>query len=105
MGNCYWLSPLLSPSATQYIQSVTRTFLYYAYAIDPTILPAINELASQQAQPTQNTLKKAQQLLDYMATYPNSFKRFHASNMILNVDSDAAYLVALKAKSHVVGYF
>ena len=43
--------------------------------------------------------------MDYMATFPNVFLRFHASNMILNVDSDAAYLVAPKARSRIAGYF
>ena len=38
-------SPLLSPSETKYIQSIVGTFLYYARAVDPTILPAVNELA------------------------------------------------------------
>ena len=79
-------SPLLSPAQTRYIQSVTGTFLYYARALDSTILPAVNELSRQQANPTVNTLHKAQHLMDYMATYPNAFLRFNASNMILHVD-------------------
>ena len=40
-----------------------------------------------------------------MATYPNSYLWYHTSNMILNIDSDAAYLVAPKARSRVAGYF
>jgi len=36
-----------------------------------------------------------------MATYPNSYLRFHASNIILNIDSNTAYFVVPK----VVGYF
>ena len=40
---------LLSPQETTYIQSVAGTFLYYARVIDSTLLPALNELASQQA--------------------------------------------------------
>ena len=48
-------SPLLTPKETQWIQSVTGTFLYYTHTIDSTLLPALNELASQQAQPTQKS--------------------------------------------------
>ena len=48
---------------------------------------------------------KAQQLIDYVATYPDTYIRFYASNMILNIDSDATYLVAPKARSRVAGYF
>ena len=32
--------------------------------------------------------------MDYLATYPNAYIRYYASDMILNIDSDAAYLVA-----------
>ena len=40
-------SPLLSPKDTKYIQSVTGSNLYYGRAIDYTILPALNEIASE----------------------------------------------------------
>ena len=93
------------PKQTQWIQSVAGTFLYYAQRVDPTQLPALNELASQQAQPTQQRLHKAHQIMDYVGTYPHTYIRHHASNMILNVDSDAAYLVAPKARSRVAGFF
>ena len=43
--------------------------------------------------------------MDYVYTYQHSYIRFHASDMILNIDSDAAYLVAPKAKSRVAGYY
>ena len=43
--------------------------------------------------------------MDYVGTYPHTYIRYHASNMILNVDSDAAYLVAPKARSRVAGFF
>ena len=43
--------------------------------------------------------------MDYTATYPNAFIRYHASDMILNIDSDAAYLVAPQAKSRIAGYY
>ena len=98
-------SAYLTPQETTHLQSVVGSFLYYARAVDPTILPALNEIASQQAQPTIRTKAKAQQLMDYMATYPNTYLRYHASNMILNIDSDAAYLVAPKARSRIAGHF
>ncbi len=44
-------------------------------------------------------------LLDYVSTYKHTFLRYHASNMILHVDSDAAYLVAPGAKSRIAGFF
>ena len=50
-------------------------------------------------------MKKAQRLMDYVATYPNTYIRDYASDMILNIGSDAAYLVAPKARSRVTGYY
>ena len=44
-------------------------------------------------------------LLDYLNFYSNAKIRFYSSDMRLYVDSDAAYLVAPKAKSRIAGYF
>ena len=87
------------------VQKIVGSFLYYARAIDNTILPALNEIVANQETPTTNTNKKLTRLLNYMATYPNAKIRFFRSNMILHTDSDAAYLVAPKAKSRIAGYY
>jgi hypothetical protein len=87
------------------IQSIVGTFLYYAQAIDSTMLVALNELSRQQSKPTTSTNKAANLLLDFAATYPNAKVRYHASDMILHVDTDAAYLVLPGAKSRVAGYY
>ena len=98
-------SPLLSADNIKYIQKCVGSFLYYARAVDNTILPALNEIALQQAHPTKNTIQKIQMLFDYLNTYPNAIIRFHASDMKLYIDSDAAYLVAPKARSRISGYY
>lgn len=90
---------------TRKVQSIVGTLLYYARAVDPTILPALNEIAAKQASPTTNTLQKTHRLLDYVATHPLAILRFHASDMVLNLDSDAAYLVQPQARSRGAGYF
>ena len=87
------------------VQSIVGALLYYARAIDNTILTALNDISSMQASPTENTRNKCRRLLDYVATYPNVSLRYHASDMQLHVDSDAAYLVAPKARSRVAGYY
>ena len=98
-------SPFLSPKETLYVQSVVGTFLYYARAIDSTMLPALNQIGAQQAQPTQKIRKKLQRLLDYANTHQDTSLRFYASKMQLTVDSDAAFLVLPKARSRLAGYF
>ena len=44
-------------------------------------------------------------LLDYLNTYKHAVICFFRSDMKLHVDSDAAYLVAPKAKSRIAGFF
>ena len=98
-------SPLLDKKGKQCVQSVVGLFLYYARAIDNTILPALNEISFLQACPTKNTNKKIQMLLDYLNTHKHAKIRFYRFDMQLHVDSNAAYLVAPKAKSRIAGYF
>ena len=43
--------------------------------------------------------------MDYLNTYPDAYIRYHASDMVLYVNSDAAYLVAPKARSRIAGYY
>ena len=98
-------SEVLSPQATQHIQRVVGTFLYYIRAIDNTIQTAVNEIAVTQAAPTEETKDANIMLMDYLHTHPKAKIRYNASGMQLYIDSDAAYLVAPKAKSRVAGYF
>ena len=51
------------------VQSIVGAFLYYGRAIDPPILPALNEISTQQSKPTKKTLDKTKMLMDYMSTY------------------------------------
>ena len=95
----------LDQKGKQRIYSIVGTFLYYARAVDPTILPALNDIATVQAAPTMDTIKRTKMLMDYMATYPAATLRFYAGTMQLNVESDAAYLVLPNARSRVAGYF
>ena len=95
----------LDATDTKLVQSVTGSLLYYGRALDPTILPALNEIANSQAAPTAATMDKVKMLLDYMSTYPNAVLRFYKSGMILHIDSDAAYLVLPNARSRYAGHF
>jgi hypothetical protein len=97
--------PTLDKAGTQCVQAINGTLLYYARAVDPTMLPALNEISAQQASPTALTTTKCNQLLDYAATYPNAVIRYHASQMVLHVDTDAAYLVLPKARSRIAGHY
>jgi hypothetical protein len=98
-------SPKLNSKETTRIQAIVGSLLYYARAVDPTMLPALNEIGTQQSAPTESTKIKADMLLDYACTYPNAKIRYYASDMVLHVDSDAAYLVLPNAKSRIAGHY
>ena len=86
-------SPLLDKKNTTRIQSIVGSVLYYARAIDSTLLPALNSISRQQSKPTKNTELQCHRVLDYLSTFPNVFLRYHASDMQLTIDSDASYFM------------
>ena len=61
-------SPPLSKHSSTRIQQIVGTFLYYARAIDDTILVVLNSISTMQSKLTQDTLRKVNYLLDYLAT-------------------------------------
>ncbi len=54
------------------IQRVIGSIMYYARAVDITVLMALSSIAIEQSKGTTNTIVKAKQLLDYLATYLNA---------------------------------
>jgi hypothetical protein len=95
----------LNEQGTTRIQAISGTFLYYGRACEPCILPALNEIASEQASPTTETVARTDMLMDYLHTYPDGAIRYYASDMILKTTSDAAYLVQPKARSRAAAHY
>jgi hypothetical protein len=98
-------SPKLNKEKKKFIQEVTGVFLFYARAVDSTMLVALSAIAAEQGSPTENTLRKVYQFLDYAATHPNAIVTYRASNMVLAIHSDASYLSEPKARSRAGGHF
>ena len=99
------LSPLLDKAGIKRVQQISGLFLYYSRSCDPTIIVALNEISNCQASPTKHTEAACNMLLDYLATHPDAKIRYHASDMVLAVCSDAAYLVLPNARSRAAGHF
>jgi hypothetical protein len=97
-------SPLLDAAGKTRIQQIIGVFLFYARAVDPTMLVALGRLSSQQAAPTEATARAAEHFLQYAASWPNASIVYHASDMRLAVDSDASYLSESHARSRVAGH-
>ena len=98
-------SPLIDDEEKTDVQRVIGTFLYYARAIDSTIQPGLSTLAGEQSKAKKETVRKMKWLMDYLATHPNATIRYRASDMVLNVHSDASYLSERGARSRAAGYF
>jgi hypothetical protein len=98
-------TPQLTATQCLTIQKVTGSVLYYARSVDPTILMPLNEIATEQTKATEKTQAATNQLLDYLATYPDTTIRHHASDMILHIHSDASYLSVSNAISRLGGMF
>ncbi len=96
---------LLSKENKTHIQDVIGTFLYYARCVDSSMLPAHGLLATQQAMPTKNMMKKIKQFLNYASTNPDAVVTYHASNMVLDRHSNALYLSKSNPRSRAGGYF
>jgi hypothetical protein len=97
-------SPLLDVVSKKGIQQIVGSFLYYACAVNPTMLMVLSAIAAQQSAPAEENLACVNQFLDYRWTHPNAKIRYRASDMILNVHSDASYLIAPKAHSRAGEY-
>ena len=95
----------LSQDDNKFLEQVLGSLLYYAMAIDCTMLVAINSVAVNKKFGMQSTMDAIVQLLDYAATHPDAEVTFHKSDMILKIHSDASYLSEYGARSRVGGYF
>jgi hypothetical protein len=85
-------SPALSDKDINKLQQLTGTLLYYARAVDPTLIMPINLLASKHSNDTEETADKATKLLNYYNTHPETKIWYHASDMISHIHSDASYI-------------
>jgi hypothetical protein len=74
------------------IQKISGSVFYYVIAVDPTVYIPLNELAIEQTKATEKIQAATYQLLDYLVTHPDATIRYHASDMILHIHSDASYL-------------
>jgi hypothetical protein len=97
-------SPLLDKVKEKLVQQIVGSFLYHARAVDPTILMALSKVSSQQAAAMENMMKCVNQFLNDMLTHPDAIIWCCASDMILNVNSDASLHQNHKAMPEVASF-
>jgi hypothetical protein len=98
-------SPKLDAKGIKRIQQIVGSILYYARAVDMTVLAALSAIAIEQTKATHKTRDRSIQLLDYLASNQDAKVRFHASEMVMNIHSDASYLSESGARSRACGHF
>ncbi len=95
---------LLDKKGKKFIQEVTGVFLFLARAVDSTMLTPLSTIASEQVAPTEKTMQKCLQFLDYAASQDDAIVTYRASDMKLAIHSDASYLSEPKARSRTGGH-
>ena len=97
------ISTPLTSAESKELQEIVGVFLFYARAVDPTMLTAINKIASRQSKPTSLIKQEVERFFQYANTYPDATMRIRASNMKLVCHSDGSYLSESDARSRAGG--
>jgi hypothetical protein len=97
--------PPLDKKGIKRVQQIVGSILYYARVIDMTVSMALITIAIKQMKATEKMMVKCTQLLDHLAYHADAKVRFYASDMIMNIHSDASYLFKGKARSRTCGHF
>ena len=86
-------SPILTAKSITLLQQIIGTLLYYAIAVEPTMIAALGSIAAQQSKATQKTYDEVLWILNYAASHPGATIRYSASDIILHVHSNTSYLL------------
>ena len=81
----------LAKERIRHIQDVVGMLIYYVISVNPTLLATLRQIASHKSTSTEEVSTMIKQLLNYVATHSNAGIRYVASDMILNLHSDASY--------------
>jgi len=93
----------LTDAELKEMQEIVGVFLFYSRAVDPTMLTAINKIASRQSKPTSLIKQEIERFLQYANKWPDATMRIRASNMKLVCHSDGSYLSESEARSRAGG--
>ena len=89
----------LNEKGIKRIQGIAGALLYVGRAVNNKLLVALSAIGAQQAAATEDIAEAIEQLLDYVATYPNDGILFRKSDMILAAHADAGFLNESRARS------
>ncbi len=95
----------LTDSEIKQVQKIVGSILYYARAVNITLLMALSTIASKQTKGTEHTLEKAYQVLNDLVMHHDETVWYRASNMVMNIHLDTSYLSKPNARSTACGHF
>ncbi len=93
-------SPKLDAKGIKRVQQIVGSILYYARAVNMTVLKAPSSIAVEQTKAFDKTMARCTQLLDSLLLNVDAKVR-----MILNTHSNSSYLLKTQAGSHAWGHF
>jgi hypothetical protein len=98
-------TPVLDAGGIKRIQKIVGSILYYARAVNMTVLMALSSIAVEQTKAMEKTMGRCIQLLDYLTRNSEAKARYHAMDVIMNIHSDVSYLSKTKVHSRACGHF
>ncbi len=72
---------MLDAKGIKQVQQIVGSVLYYARAVDMTVLMALSSIAVEQTKATEKTMGRCVQLLDYLVSNSEAKVRFHTSDI------------------------
>ena len=93
------ISQLQNDKGINRVQGIVGALLYVGRAVNNKLLVSLIAIGYQQAAATEETADAIEQLLDYVATYPDYGIIFRKINMILAAHADAGFLDEKKSRS------
>ncbi len=98
-------TPELDKMGIKRVQQIVGSILYYARAVDMTVLMGLSSIVVKQTKATEKTMERCIDLLNYLATNQDAKVRFRASDMVMNIHSDASYLSGINSCSRSCRHF
>ena len=86
----------MGPALILLIHFSLSGLLYVGREVNNKLMVAMSAIGSQQAAATEDTAAAVEQILDYVATYPNDGILFKKSDMILAAHADAGFFELIK---------
>ena len=84
--------PLLNDKGIKRVQGIFGALLYVGISVNNKILVTLSANGAQQAASTEEIADAIEQLLDYLATYPDDGIIFRRIDMILAAHTDTGFL-------------